>query len=89
MSGAKSKKVTGKPKNDGTNEKSMNNGKSTAERMEANHEEDGLTIAKAIQNLTKSIHDMKSELKQELSDFKNDFRNDIIGYKNSITSGWR
>ena len=78
MSGAKSKKVTGKPKNDRTNEKSMNNGKSTAERMEANHEEDGLTTAKAIQNLTKSIHDMKSELKQELTDFKNDFRNYII-----------
>ena len=54
MSGAKSKKVTGKPKNYGTNEKSMNDGKSTAERMEANHKEDGLTTAKAIQNLKAS-----------------------------------
>ena len=53
MSGAKNKKVTGKPKNDGTNEKSMNDGKSTAERMEANYEEDGLTTAKAIQNQKK------------------------------------
>lgn len=77
MSGAKGKKGSGKSKTDEDTRERKNTTENIAsmERVESTQEE--LTTAKAIQNLSKNIQELKCELKQELLDFKNDFRNDM------------
>ena len=95
MIGAKGKKTMGKNKKQQNksedeekkrHETDFNSANASMDELERSSEEEDeeCTLAKAIQNLSKDIKNMKTELKQELTDFKEDIKQEFNTFKEEI-----
>lgn len=85
MSGVKTRTLgKGKKQDEGKEKKTENDNKISVGRMASGGEEGEATTIKAIQNLSRDIQNLKTELKQELIDFKDDIKQEFNSFRAEI-----